>query len=69
MAVPQLRLLLIREDIEGFVDSYLIPDRVVEEIADNYHSDEVDYAISLIKDMIWRAVQDAQEEEGIPSPS
>ena len=69
MAVPQLRLLLIREDIEGFVDSYLIPDRVVEEIADNYHSDEVDYAISQIKNMIWQAVQQAQDEEGIPSPS
>ena len=69
MAVPQLRLLLIREDIEGFVDNYLIPDDVVETIADTSWDTHCDWAISNIKDMIWNAVQDAQEDEGIPSPS
>ena len=69
MAVPQLRLLLIREDIEGLVDTYLIPDQVVEAIADNGHDAECEWAISQIKNMIWQAVQQAQDEEGIPSPS
>ena len=55
MAVPQLRLLLIREDIEGLIDTYLIPDQVVEAIADNGHDAECDWAISQIKNMIWQA--------------